>query len=148
MYGTLRFPEVVQSLLGRVPPAELASVTGWRVAAIPGRVYPALVLAPAAQAPGLLLLDLTPQEWAVLDAFEDAIYDLRVVEVDDGQHAWTYASAAGTQVAHHDWDAASFQTNDLTQYVARCTSWRERFESENDQTARRRQLRSPAEEVT
>lgn len=108
-------------------------MTGWRAAAIPGRVYPALVpvLAPEAQCPGFVLLDLVPEEWAVLDAFEDPIYDLRVVDLDGGQSAWAYACPADVDVdvEEHDWDAVAFQTDALASYIARCRSWREAYES-------------------
>ena len=36
-YGTLRFPDVLTALLGRVPEQAPAAVDGWRVAALDGR---------------------------------------------------------------------------------------------------------------
>lgn len=46
-YGTLMFPEVLQVLLGRVPDVVSATVAGWRVARLPGRIYPVMVAAEA-----------------------------------------------------------------------------------------------------
>src|SRR3982074_2116547 len=76
VYGTLLFPEVLQALLDRVPELIPASVAGWRVVALPGRVYPGLVL-DSETATGFLIIDLATSEWQILDAFEDEQYELR-----------------------------------------------------------------------
>ncbi len=39
-YGSLRFPEVLEVLLGRVPSTKPAEAEGWRVIPLPGLVYP------------------------------------------------------------------------------------------------------------
>ncbi|WP_261570896.1 gamma-glutamylcyclotransferase family protein, partial [Frankia gtarii] len=43
VYGTLMFPEVVSTLIGRVPPMESAAAPGWRAARLRDRLYPGLV---------------------------------------------------------------------------------------------------------
>jgi gamma-glutamylcyclotransferase (GGCT)/AIG2-like uncharacterized protein YtfP len=119
------FPEVLKVLLDRVPKRLPATVTGWRVAALPDRVYPGLV--PAKRTvKGLILDDLTPQEWRLLDAFEDEVYELQRVELADGHHGWAYVCDADAQVHTHDWDPEEFVAQHLARYVDNCVAWRRR----------------------
>ncbi|MGW0249487.1 gamma-glutamylcyclotransferase family protein [Nocardia goodfellowii] len=124
VYGTLQFPEVLTVLLGRCPELVPAELPGWRVAALPGRVYPGLVREPGALARGMLLCGLEPAEWLVLDSFEDDEYDLRPV-VLDGRAAWTYVWTAAASPDH--WYAAAFAATHLADFLPHCAQWR-RFE--------------------
>src|SRR5882757_5454418 len=81
-YGSLMFDEVLIALLGRIPTRTPAIAAGWRVIALPERVYPGLIQASGdADAPGVLIHGLTAAEWAVLDAFEDNAYQLRQLDL-------------------------------------------------------------------
>jgi gamma-glutamylcyclotransferase (GGCT)/AIG2-like uncharacterized protein YtfP len=131
VYGSLLFPEVMRVLLGRVPNTTPATLAGWRVAALPGRVYPALVRAEAL-ARGQLVTDLTPKEWQTLDAFEDTVYDLRRLTLTDGRDAWAYVCADHSDALPHDWDIHTFERDHLTDYLKRCGTWRQRHESQAD----------------
>ncbi len=122
------FPEVMRVLLGRVPASSPASVAGWRVAALPGRVYPALV-AGEAIAKGQLMTDLTPAEWRLLDAFEDDVYELYRLTLTDGRCGWAYVSNH-TDAAPHDWDTDTFERDHLADYLKRCAAWRHRYETQ------------------
>lgn len=120
-YGTLQFDAVLHALLGRIPERTADSAHGWRAAALDGRLYPGLVAAPGATARGLLLTDLSDEEWAVLDAFEDDEYDLREVRLASGRKSWTYVWADGDgDVQDADWDAAHFAARHLPVYAAHC----------------------------
>ena len=110
-------------LLGRVPAGVPASVAGWRVASLPGRVYPGLVSGEAL-AKGQLLTDLTPGEWRLLDAFEDDVYEMRRLTLTDCRHGWAYVCAHHTDAAPHDWDIDTFERDHLTGYLKRCAAWR------------------------
>jgi gamma-glutamylcyclotransferase (GGCT)/AIG2-like uncharacterized protein YtfP len=110
-YGTLRFPEVLEVLLGRVPALDPATAEGWRVAALPGVTYPGLVAADRG-ADGVLLRGLRSDEWRILHEYEDDLYDLRLVPLDGGRRAWTYVWEDA--VEPHDWDLAGF---DLAAYL-------------------------------
>lgn len=124
MYGTLQFPEVLVELIGRTPGLEPAELPGRRVAALPERVYPGLVNG-VGSASGFLLTGLTPEEWQVLDAFEDDDYDLCPVSVHVGDrevYAWTYLWRGA--VSAHDWSVLEFVAEHLPSYVDKCASWR------------------------
>lgn len=126
-YGTLRFPDVLRTLLDRVPSSSPATVAGWRVAAMRERVYPVLV--PAARtANGLLLTDLSRAEWHTLDAFEDPLYSLQRLATNEGNHGWAYVTDRDPAVLPNDWDIDAFADNELTAYIERCKRWRGRYE--------------------
>jgi gamma-glutamylcyclotransferase (GGCT)/AIG2-like uncharacterized protein YtfP len=137
VYGTLQFPEVLEALLGRVPTTRPATVLGWRVAALPGRVYPALVPADKS-ANGLLVAGLTPGEWEVIDAFEDDLYELRRLTLIDGQHGWAYVWKANEPASPDDWDSERFGERDLEAYADRCRRWRDGYEAKVRRTNRPR----------
>ncbi|GAA1004152.1 gamma-glutamylcyclotransferase family protein [Streptomyces thermogriseus] len=119
-YGTLQLPEVLEALLGRIPARTPASAPGWRAAALEGRVYPGLVAdALGGAATGLLLTDLSTEEWRILDAFEDDRYELRQVTLSTGDRGWAYIWPGG-DVLPHDWSVEDFRTRHLDAYAARC----------------------------
>ncbi|MCZ0975914.1 gamma-glutamylcyclotransferase [Streptomyces albulus] len=119
VYGTLQFDDVLEALIGRIPSRTPASAPDWRAAALEGRVYPGLVAAPGAAASGLLLTDLSTEEWAILDSFEDDRYDLREVTLSSGERGWAYIWPDG-QVRIENWDAEEFSAQHLRAYAARC----------------------------
>lgn len=121
VYGTLRFPEVLVELIGRCPELIAAELPGWRVAALPGRVYPGLVPAAGGVARGVVLSGLDAGEWVVLDAFEDDEYELREV-VLGSDSVWTYVWTS--VVAQDDWYAERFVAEHLGVFVLRCAQWR------------------------
>ncbi|MFS0691772.1 gamma-glutamylcyclotransferase family protein [Streptomyces nitrosporeus] len=119
-YGTLQFDAVLRALLGRVPQKTPAFVPGYRAAALEGRVYPGLVVGPPTNlASGVLLTDLSDKEWRILDAFEDARYELRELSLANGGRGWAYVWPTGG-VRGDDWDAAAFEAQHLVAYAARC----------------------------
>jgi hypothetical protein len=125
VYGTLLFPGILVSLIGRVPGSTPGTLAGWRAAALPGRAYPGLVRAgEAASAEGRLLTGLTAAEWRVIDAFEDGGYDLTPVTIADGRPGWAYTWTGAAAPLPEDWSAERFATEHLAEYVARCTTWR------------------------
>ncbi|WP_433733442.1 gamma-glutamylcyclotransferase family protein [Nocardia sp. CA-129566] len=121
VYGTLQFPEVLVELIGRRPELVAGELAGWRVAALPGRVYPGLVPAAGGLARGVVLSGLDAGEWAVLDAFEDDEYSLRRV-VLGADVVWTYVWTS--VVAQDDWYADRFAAEHLGSFVLHCAEWR------------------------
>ncbi|MEW1721615.1 gamma-glutamylcyclotransferase family protein [Streptomyces sp. NPDC093109] len=127
VYGTLQFDAVLSGLIGRVPARIPAVASGWRAAALEGRVYPGLVESPGAAASGFLLTGLSLREWVILDLFEDDQYDLREVALASGARGWAYVWPVGevrnevrNGVRTEDWDADEFAASHLQEYAARC----------------------------
>ncbi|MFE1856266.1 gamma-glutamylcyclotransferase family protein [Streptomyces sp. NPDC059489] len=118
-YGTLQFDAVLKALLRRVPARAPASAPGWRPAALEGRLYPGLVVSATGTARGMLLTDLSNEEWRILDAFEDDSYELREVTLSTGDRGWAYIWPDG-DVRPENWDAAEFKALHLSEYAARC----------------------------
>jgi gamma-glutamylcyclotransferase (GGCT)/AIG2-like uncharacterized protein YtfP len=122
-YGTLRFPDVLVALLGRVPDRSPAIVPGRRVAALPGQVYPVLVPGESA-AGGVLITGLTAGEWRIIDAYEDDFYDLRPVTLVDGRVGWAYLTDDRTVGLPADWSPGDFTTAHLAGFADACLAWR------------------------
>lgn len=122
VYGTLRFPEVLDALLGRVPGLSPARVEGWRAAALEGRVYPGLVAAPGAVAEGMLVHGLGVDELALLHAYEDVEYDVVRLRLSDGRPALAYRWLG--EAGEEDWDLEWFTREVLAAYVPGCAEWR------------------------
>ncbi|WP_328430784.1 gamma-glutamylcyclotransferase family protein [Streptomyces sp. NBC_00453] len=118
-YDTLQFDAVIEALLGRIPERMLASAPGYRAAALAARVSPGLIRASGSSAVGMLLTDLSYQEWEILDAFEYVRHDLREVTFSMGKSGWAYVWP-GDDVQEDDWDAEGFQARHLAEYAARC----------------------------
>jgi gamma-glutamylcyclotransferase (GGCT)/AIG2-like uncharacterized protein YtfP len=128
VYGSLLFPQVLEALLGRSPELTAAAAAGWRVAALTGRQYPGL-LPSDRHAIGILITDLTPDEWRVLDAFEDDVYELRRLALTDTRHAWAYVCPDDREALTDDWDAERFAAEHLASYVKVCAAWRRRYDA-------------------
>jgi hypothetical protein len=78
-YGSLIVPDVLVSLLGRLPESEAAELGGWQARCLRGVPYPGLVADPIASAPGLLVHGLARHERALIDEWESDVYDKVVV---------------------------------------------------------------------
>jgi gamma-glutamylcyclotransferase (GGCT)/AIG2-like uncharacterized protein YtfP len=122
-YGTLRFPDVLRALLGRVPEHSPAIAEGWRIAALDGRIYPVLVPGPGA-AGGVLITGLTAGEWRVIDAYEDEFYALERLTLVDGRRGWAYLTRDATAALPADWSPGDFSTRHLDDFAGRCLAWR------------------------
>ncbi len=114
-YGTLRDPDLLSAVLGRPlqPRAlHLARAPGFRAVPYPDRIYPALVRAPGAAAEGLVLIDITPFERDLLDAFEGAEYrrsPIAVMIEEELHEADAYLPVVKVSSAAPDWSLAHWQ---------------------------------------
>lgn len=115
VYGTLCDPELLATVLGRGLRRNMiaaATAPGFRAVLYPGRIYPALVRAPGAKAEGLLLLDITPFERDLLDAFEGDEYRRGIVPVmvDVELHeAEAYLPVVAIPAGAEAWSLATWQ---------------------------------------
>ena len=123
VYGTLRFPEILEILLGRVPALSPASARGWRVRALPGVAYPGMVADPDGVADGVLLAGLTEAECRLLDAYEDPEYEPTLITLDGGgRRARAYVWTGPTEP--YDWDPVHFAEHELARFAEGCRAWR------------------------
>jgi len=128
-YGTLRFPEVLRELLGRVPELTEGTLADWRVAALTDRTYPGLIRAPGATAAGVLITGLTGAEWQLLDRYEDDDYGIEQLTLTDQRNAVAYVWRNESEAAPHDWSATDFARLHLDDFTLRCRAWRERYDA-------------------
>lgn len=126
VYGSLQFPDVLRVLLGRVPPLVAATVEGWHVTALPDVVYPGL-LPGGGPTKGFVLVDLSREDWKIVDAFEDPIYDLTPLDMADGGTAWAYTCPLASASPSGPWDPREFAERHLSAYLDRCAAWIDRF---------------------
>ncbi|KAL6051567.1 putative gamma-glutamylcyclotransferase [Balamuthia mandrillaris] len=127
VYGSLMASEVVETILGRVPPTHDATLHNFRRYSIRGRVYPAILPlsrrppslveegeedqrfsnAPT-HVPGKLITDLSPLELEIFDSFEDDEYVRESVTVrlaaaakqqeEEGREVQTMAYIAANKI--------------------------------------------------
>lgn len=135
VYGSLMAPEVLSSLLGRVPPRAPACVRGFHRYRIRDRVYPAIARhEDGGRVDGYLLSSLTSRELAVLDWFEDEAYVMRSVRVElaDGANAETIAYVyEDTRNLHGTWDYDEFRHAHLDDYLVACDAFAEDIRDEH-----------------
>ncbi len=116
VYGTLRDPDLLAAVLGRPLHAggqHVARAPGFRAVHYPSRIYPALVRAPGAAAEGLLLIDVSPFERDLLDAFEGDEYrraPLAALVEEDLFEADAYLPAITVPNTGMDWSLSNWQT--------------------------------------
>lgn len=125
VYGTLCFPNVIESLLGYVPGRVPCKAYGCQRYKVRERVYPML----RAEADGIVAdtayvyENLAVSDWKILDAFEDPRYELRTVSTSLGS-ALAYMSCDESMESDGPWISSRFQTEHLADYIAMCRRWR------------------------
>lgn len=129
VYGSLRCPEVLDVLLGRVPTLTPANVVGWRPARLRNRIYPALIPARGTTT-GAVISGLSRNEWRILNSFEDEIYDLEELRLTDARFAWAYVCFDDALCSGENWDIERFVSTELEAYVTRCRAWRDRYDEQ------------------
>jgi len=74
-------------------------------------------------------MELTESEWRPVDAFENDLYELHCLSLDDRRSGWSYVCHDESEVLPHDWNAETFADRELGTYVERCQEWRSWYES-------------------
>jgi len=124
VYGTLRDADLLAGVLARpldaaAMPAAVAP--GFRAVHYPGRVYPALRRAPGSAAEGLVLIDLTPFERDLLDAYEGDEYRRTLIPVMIGEElheAFAYLPVIAVPAAAPAWSLARWQAEHKPRHLA------------------------------
>ena len=127
VYGTLLAPEVLQTLLNRVPKHVPARLEGYIRHPVKGLVYPGLVAASendrSSSTSGLLLSGLSQSDMRVLDWFEDDQYTRRHVQVqledgtDESTQVYLWCSPMEELHLGEIWSYERFRTENLEWYL-------------------------------
>ncbi|KAG1681009.1 hypothetical protein FOA52_009969 [Chlamydomonas sp. UWO 241] len=123
VYGTLMSPVVLQAVVRRVPPMQPASIHGFARYRVIDAAYPAIVPHPGGRVKGQLLSDLTEQEVALLDYYEDEDYERQTVTpiLQDGSqgppaYVYVWRPQHVDKLSTEAWDYEEFLTRDLPVY--------------------------------
>ncbi|KUI56066.1 AIG2-like protein [Cytospora mali] len=129
-YGSLLVDAVISTLIDRVPEYEVTTAPGYRVAHLPDKPYPGLVRDESAEAPGRIYRGLSIHEWAILDAWENPVYEVQVVALSGEENALAYVWTADLLKAAPIWTTASMTSTILDDYLKRTKAWREGYEEQ------------------
>lgn len=129
-YGTLAEPEVMQALLGFLPPSCPARLPDHAAYRLRDQVYPGILREPGTETEGLLYMNLHAEAMAVIDAFEDDLYERANVAVltADGSRfmalCYRVPTTARDVLSDEVWDPARFRRDHLAGFVDLCASFR------------------------
>lgn len=123
VYGTLLAPELRHALLGRPLEGTPAELDGYACFGVRQAPYPAITPLAGARTRGELIYDLSASEFDILDDYESAMYQRRVVSVRDAAGndtvAFTYVidESAAHRLSEALWDYAAFRLHQLDRYL-------------------------------
>lgn len=123
VYGTLMAPEVVQTLIRRLPAGQKASVEGFACHPVQKYVFPGLIEDASATTNGIYYEGLSVSELKRLDWFEDVEYTRKGVPVrlenQETRHTQVYLWANPIHELHLDtkWDYERFRRTNLDWYL-------------------------------
>ena len=136
VYGSLMAPEVMQGLLGRLPPHCPAILSGYIRHPVRHQPYPGLIPcsptgdnASSSNTLGVLYTDLYEQEMKRLDWFESSDYTRTPVMVKPITKSGEFESAKATQVyvftnhveeldTSREWSLEEFRAHHLQEFLA------------------------------
>lgn len=123
-YGTLMWPEVLESVIGRRPAGEPAVLSGFRRLRVKGEHYPAMVRSAGDSVEGVLYRGLTDEEFRHLNLFEGAEYNRAEVHVN-GSPAITYLlSNDWKHIAEsRRWEPEHLRPEHLAAFCAEYKGW-------------------------
>ncbi len=131
-YGTLVEPEVMQALLGRVPPSLPARIRDHAAYRMRDGVYPGLVREPGQDTDGLLYVSIKAGEMQLIERFEDEDYERAREPVIDVRGCsrpalfYRIPELRRHLLSEQRWDPAAFRREHLSAYVEMCLSFRTR----------------------
>jgi gamma-glutamylcyclotransferase (GGCT)/AIG2-like uncharacterized protein YtfP len=126
-YGTLMFPEIWQTVVGRSFETVEGTAAGFEVFRVRDAVFPGIAAgAGSCSASGVVYLDVDSESTARLDRFEDDFYERQGIAVDciDGQRrmaeAYVVPSAKRSVLTSEPWGRESFlASGGLEQFINR-----------------------------
>ena len=118
-YGTLCVPIVIKKVIGRVPSGMKATIKGYDCFQVNGRLFPGVrVSSPESETSGILYQGLTPEEFTLLDRYEDDFYERVSVHAYYEDAPLGYSSAQVYIVPEEQWHVLSDRAWDLEQFCA------------------------------
>ncbi|MCI0332541.1 MAG: gamma-glutamylcyclotransferase [Planctomycetes bacterium] len=126
-YGTLMFPEVWQTVVGRQFAAVEGTASGFAIYRVEGAVFPGIVVASERDVVrGVVYLDVDHASVARLDLFEDEFYERQTLWIDcaDGERraadAYVVPPANQNVLTQEPWQRAAFiASGGLEQFIRR-----------------------------
>ena len=139
-YGTLMFPDVIRSVIGRVPASRSGVIKGYRRLEVAGESFPGLVKGDDESVEGLVYLEISKEEWDCLTAFEDDFHELQQVTVDclgTGVRALAYIVPPSRKSLLSDkaWNPDAFREKHLAGFADRKQSGVQLEETDRDDRA-------------
>lgn len=128
-YGTLEFPEVMETLTGRVFPSTPAVIENHGRYCLKNRSYPGLRHRAGETTAGTLYRGIDERSLRILDWFEDACYlrEILWVTISDGsaQRAAVYLIPPSryTLLSDRPWELERFRRETLKSYMRRCSAY-------------------------
>ena len=123
-YGTLMFPEVWQTVVGKSFTAVNGKVRGYAVYRVKDAVFPGMVAERGKIVSGVVYLDVDDESVARLDRFEDDFYERQSIwlDCDDGEkrsaEAYIVPLSIQSVLTSELWDREAFRTSGgLEQFV-------------------------------
>lgn len=129
-YGTLSLPQVMEALTGRDYVAAPARLPGYVRFRVRNAIFPGIVPHAPSHVDGVLYETLDAATLALVDRFEDALYERCEVTVLAGNGrarraaAYVVADRFRHRLTAERWDPRAFERRHLQRYVAMCRRFR------------------------
>lgn len=130
VYGSLQIEEVMETVVGRLPPSEPASLVGFARRALVDRSYPGLAPRPGETTAGVVFGGLTATELEWLDLFEGDLYErIRVdAQTAAGERKRVYVYVIVPEeralLDERPWDLEAFRSSNLEPFLEMCRAFR------------------------
>ncbi|QBG48503.1 gamma-glutamylcyclotransferase [Verrucomicrobia bacterium S94] len=123
-YGTLMWPEVLESVTGRRIAGTAAVLRGYRRLRVKGEHYPVVVPSSADCVEGVLYCGLTMQEFRLLDDFEGDQYDRIEADIGDDTAFVYVLSSDWKHIADSQrWNPEDLKPEQLAEFCSEYCGW-------------------------
>jgi gamma-glutamylcyclotransferase (GGCT)/AIG2-like uncharacterized protein YtfP len=125
-YGTLMWPEVLESVTGERPGGRKAVLRGYRRLRVKGETYPVVVESEEDVVEGILYRGLSAAAFELLDRFEGAEYDRVHIDLN-GTAVFVYVVAHDWKhiIDSRLWNPADMRPEDLAAFCSEYKGWNE-----------------------
>jgi len=129
-YGTLSIPEIVKCLTGGSLPTVPGTARGYARYRMKGRTYPGIIAEPHSYTEGVLYEELDAHALEIFNAYEDDIYETRIVPVATRTRivqaiAYVVPPDNAQLLSRDSWDAQDFMEQHGKRYLRMCRKFRD-----------------------